>query len=71
MSQYANQVPILAYHGEADEVVPYQLAKKSYDLLRQHGLTQNLEFDSERYLPHSLSDKELQRIVAWWKPKLK
>jgi len=70
MSEYARQIPILAYHGELDEVVPYHLAVKSYDILRKNGVNSNLEFHSEK-IPHTLSDKELQTIVKWWREKLK
>jgi predicted esterase len=56
--------PVLAYHGKADPVVVASRAEKGYNLLMDHGL--NINYQSETNLAHSLSQRELQVLQAFF-----
>ena len=55
-------LPLFLYHGKSDGVVQYQMASKSYEKLKASGF-EKMEFYSEEYLPHSVSDTEIQKIT--------
>ena len=49
---------VLAVHGDSDKVVPLEMAKTSYNLLKDHGL-QNLQFMVEKGVEHYITPKGL------------
>ena len=63
MSEVGKHIPVFAYHGTADGVVPYPAASKGYELLKSFGA--NIEFHTEKGLTHSMSDEGLQMLVRW------
>jgi predicted esterase len=66
LAEAAKSTPIYAYSGEADQVVPFALAKAGYSLLNSVGIKDNLQFDTEKSLGHSLSPTEIEKVRAFW-----
>jgi phospholipase/carboxylesterase len=56
------QTPVFMAHGLQDGVIPYDLAAKSRDVLRQHGYA--LEWH-EYPMAHSVCLEEIEDIGAW------
>lgn len=54
------QTPVLAYHGQVDDMVPVQFALAGYAELKEAG--QVLEYSDEPGLGHSLSLAEMHRV---------
>ena len=54
------QIPIFLYHGESDGVIPCSIAEKQYENLIAAGF--NITFKKEKYLEHSVSPSELDKI---------
>jgi len=59
------QTPLLMYHGQSDEVIPYQYAKQSYEILKKIGL--NLRFETVPSLGHSATIEELEDVAKFVK----
>ena len=53
-------IPIFAYHGESDGVIPCSIAEKQYENLKEAGF--DITFKKELDLEHSVSDSELEEI---------
>ncbi|KAL4512888.1 hypothetical protein ABPG72_017573 [Tetrahymena utriculariae] len=64
LEQTRYEMPIFLSHGESDDVVPFLLARQSYQrLLAQF---KNSKFQNEPFLPHSLYPKQLADIKNWF-----
>jgi phospholipase/carboxylesterase len=66
LSPAARAVPVHTYHGAADEMVPLQFARASYERLRQHKL--DVRSREEPRLGHGLSAAELRFLDQVWSP---
>ena len=56
-------VPIFAYHGKADPIIPYAKTVKSYERLKEN---KNFYFNGENDLEHTFSYKELQEMEKFF-----
>ena len=63
LTEQAKQLPIFMYHGQSDTTVPFDIGQLSYQKLKEYGLP--VTFDSERGLPHSVSEDELAKVFAF------
>lgn len=57
-------VPIFAYHGQNDSLIPAALAKQGYDILSGIGVP--IAFVQEPGLAHALSQTELKELSEFW-----
>ena len=62
-SNFTNKTSnIYASHGKNDTVIPYDIARKSVDLLSNSGFNINFNsFDSE----HGVNQKNLDSLISW------
>lgn len=68
LSSHARDIPIFAYHGTDDQVVPYDIAALSYQLLQSHHL--HVQFETERGLGHGVSEEEISKMFKFVTEKL-
>lgn len=59
-----NDIPILAIHGNSDEVVPIDFAKARYDELKMHGV-KNILIREHFHLAHNTSEETLFGMQQW------
>lgn len=56
-------VPVFAYHGTWDDVLPFECAQYTYDELGK--MTKNLSFHKEDRLAHQISPQEIDILMKW------
>jgi predicted esterase len=61
-------LPVFAYHGKDDPVLPYSKAVKSYERLKGNS---NFSFTSESSIGHSISYNEIQEMEKFFKSNIK
>lgn len=61
-----NNRPLFVWHGEEDQIVPYQHATDFYDQLRQTGLDpETVTFVSEKKTGHKVNRRARLALVDW------
>ena len=63
LSPHARSVPVLAWHGKADQTVPYDIGALSFEKLKAMGV--QVDFTGEDHLAHSVSDEEVERVLSF------
>jgi len=59
--------PLLLWHGEADEVVPWAESVRLERTLRDNGLAQHLTTLSEKQIGHKITPSALTALVSFFK----
>ena len=62
--------PLLLWHGEADEVVPFAESARLEAALRSKGLAQHLTSLSEQQIGHKITPSGLTALVSFFKHQL-
>ncbi|HBP95247.1 MAG TPA: esterase, partial [Pantoea agglomerans] len=62
--------PLLLWHGEADEVVPWAESVRLERALRDNGLAQHLTSLSEKQIGHKITPSALTALVSFFKQQL-
>lgn len=62
--------PLLLWHGEADEVVPWAESIRLERALRDNGLAQHLTSLSEKQIGHKITPSALTALVSFFKQQL-
>lgn len=57
-------IPIFAYHGERDPMVPEETHWNGVEQLKTLGF--NIEYQAEQNLEHSLSIGEIEKMGGFW-----
>lgn len=65
LSALANR-PLLLWHGEADEVVPFAETQRLVTALREKGLDSQLRFLSEKGIGHKITPTALSALVSFF-----
>ena len=63
LGPHARQTPVFAYHGTDDGVVPYDIARLSWQKLKDAGV--QLQFETEMYMGHTVSDAAVQKVLSF------
>nr|MBA2816464.1 esterase [Candidatus Pantoea persica] len=63
--------PLLLWHGEADEVVPFDETARLVAVLRTGGQAEKITFFSERGIGHKITPFALRALVAFFQRPLK
>lgn len=69
LPQLANR-PLLLWHGEADEVVPFAETERLVRMLREAQLDSRLTFLSEKQTGHKITPSALNALVSFFKHHL-
>ncbi|WP_409074884.1 esterase [Pantoea sp. C3] len=69
LDKLANR-PLLLWHGEADEVVPFAETTRLDTALREQGLDANLTSLSEKHIGHKITPSGLTALVSFFKHRL-
>jgi len=57
------EVPLFVFHGESDDVIPWKMAKESYeDLAKTEGLKAPV-YSTARGVGHSITEKQFESFV--------
>ena len=62
--------PLLLWHGEADEVVPWAESVRLERALRDNGLAQHLTSLSEKQIGHKITPSALTALVSFFRQQL-
>jgi len=62
--------PLLLWHGEADEVVPFAETARLVEALQANGEAENMTFFSERGIGHKITPFALRALVDFFKAQL-
>jgi len=69
LEQLANR-PLLLWHGEADEVVPFAETVRLEKALREAGLATRMTWLSEKHIGHKITPSALTALVSFFKHHL-
>lgn len=69
LEKLANR-PLLLWHGEADEVVPFAETTRLDKVLREQGLDAHLTSLSEKHIGHKITPSGLTALVSFFKHQL-
>ena len=58
----SKQTPVFIYHGQDDDLISEQMARRSYETVLA-GMSYH--YETEPMLPHSVSEREFDKISAW------
>ncbi|UJR13891.1 hypothetical protein I4U23_000898 [Adineta vaga] len=65
LSEHAKTMPILVLHGKDDDRVKWSETKPGYDLLRQHGLKDNMQVVVEDRAGHTITRRGFNLIIMF------
>ncbi|CAF1190101.1 unnamed protein product [Adineta ricciae] len=71
LGEHARQVPILVLHGKDDDRICWDEVKPGFDLLRQHGLQDNLQIVVEDRVGHIISRRGFNQIIMFFVKQFK
>ncbi len=69
LEQLANR-PLLLWHGEADEVVPFAETVRLEKALREAGMATRMTWLSEKHIGHKITPSALTALVSFFKHHL-
>jgi predicted esterase len=65
LSEYAKKVPILVLHGKDDNRISWDDAKTGFELLKKHGIKDNMQVVLEDGVAHSISQRGFHLILMF------
>ncbi len=69
LDKLANR-PLLLWHGEADEVVPFAETVRLEKALREAALNEKMTYLSEKHIGHKITPSALTALVSFFKHQL-
>ena len=65
LSEYASKVPILVLHGKDDHRISWDTAKTAFELLKTHGVKDNLQLVLEDGVGHTISQRGFHVMIMF------
>ena len=65
LSEYASKVPILVLHGKDDHRISWDTAKTGFELLKNHGIKDNLQLVLEDDVGHTISQRGFHVMIMF------
>lgn len=65
LSEHASKVPILVLHGKDDNRIRWDDAKTGFELLKKHGIKDNMQVMVEDGVGHTISQRGLYMMLTF------